>query len=83
MGRKNRPSLNQIEIEAWKDLVIFTTLLMGAEYQLSAGYWVANDGETYGWTRFECARKWLWKKGMCVRKDGSIYQTPTPDLPQE
>jgi hypothetical protein len=86
MGRrKRRPSsstpVEPDKVAAWRDLVIFTALLLGAEFQeRRPKYWVTNDDIAYGWSRFICARQWLWRKGMSVRRDGSIYQVPSSFL---
>lgn len=78
MGRRKRgKSLVQMDDQAWKDNVIFTAMLLGGDFQQHGAVksaWVANDGATYAYSRYECARKWLWRKhGIHVRKDGSIY----------
>ena len=77
MGRTKRGE--NLEAKAHKDLVIFTALLMGAEFYApyphsNKEYWVSKDALAHGYSRFDCARKWLWRHGMTVRNDGSIYQ---------
>jgi hypothetical protein len=82
MGRsKRRENLARIEqTKKHKELVIFTALLMGAEfyqkYPHQKDYWVSRDGKEAGYSMFDCARKWLWGHNMFVRTDGSIYQVP-------
>lgn len=74
MGRRKlRPHVVQMPIQAWQDLVIFTALLLGAEFYRPY-YYESKDGLAYGNSRFDCARKWLWHHGLNVRRDGSIYQ---------
>ena len=81
MGRgKRRENLERVaaKAKAHKDLVIFTALLMGAEFKQpyfhEKAFWVSTDGLAHSYSRFECARVWLWRKGMSVRNDGSIYE---------
>jgi hypothetical protein len=76
MGRRKRHETvkHTMPPDQHRDLVVFTALLMGAEFQEKhPSYWVANDGWSSGISRFQCARSWLWRKGMVVRVDGTIY----------
>lgn len=74
-----------------EDLAITYALLMGGDPQYddyghperaqARQYWsIRPDGgpEAYGYTRAQCARNWLWKKGYHLTTDGQLVSRPIP-----
>ena len=77
MGRrKQREVIVQLPADKYRELVVFTAMLMGAEFTKrdTVGDWWYGPDYTTGYSQFDCARKWLWGRGLCVRGDGSMYE---------
>ena len=66
-----------LDHEKWRELVVFTALLLGAEFDKVHGGWkYRKHGHVFS-HRWICARSWLWNvMKMSVCADGSIYQSP-------
>lgn len=78
---KRRNTESYLPKQQWRDLVVATALLLGAEFGRSGRDWTCEG--VYAGECWKCARDWLWRrKTMAVRKDGSIYDGSSPRAPE-